>query len=312
FNMAGKKKVSKDDLRRLMKESRSSTAKNQRIDSPLAKYNALGQLVCIVCNIHLKSEKLWNAHLMGRSHKEKHAALKAKQEAINRGGVVPSMAPPTKAAKRKLEQQTNNIPEKKPKGILVNKSTLGLGDYSSSDESDEETAVMGGQPVGDSNNMPTTENTPSLPADFFDNGTGKSNDVKNEDTEDVEVKPTTMAEKLPEGFFDNPEKDAKVREVVYKDKMEEEWELFQKSVKEETKVSEAIIDEDDEQANAVRNLMEADEQLHQWSKINSLAKEKDKIMETGVAKQGKTESNSDSDIDIDEYEEFLDWRIKGT
>ena len=41
---------------------------------------------------------------------------------------------------------------------------------------------------------------------------------------------------LPEGFFDDPKMDAKVRHVEYKDPMTEEWERFQKSIAKETDV----------------------------------------------------------------------------
>lgn len=40
-----------------------------------------------------------------------------------------------------------------------------------------------------------------------------------------------MADKLPEGFFDDPILDAKVRKVEYVDKEEEEWNAFQKAMK---------------------------------------------------------------------------------
>ena len=41
---------------------------------------------------------------------------------------------------------------------------------------------------------------------------------------------------LPEGFFDDPKKDAKARKVEYKDPMTEEWEKFQKSIQKEDDV----------------------------------------------------------------------------
>ncbi len=41
---------------------------------------------------------------------------------------------------------------------------------------------------------------------------------------------------LPEGFFDDPKKDAKARMVDYKDPLNEEWERFQKSIQKENDV----------------------------------------------------------------------------
>lgn len=49
---------------------------------------------------------------------------------------------------------------------------------------------------------------------------------------------------LPEGFFDDPKKDAKARHVEYKDPMTEEWEKFQKSIQKEDDVrSEGLCEE---------------------------------------------------------------------
>ena len=41
---------------------------------------------------------------------------------------------------------------------------------------------------------------------------------------------------LPEGFFDDPKKDAKARNVEYKDPILDEWEKFQKSIQKEDDV----------------------------------------------------------------------------
>lgn len=47
----------------------------------LFRYNALGQLVCVLCNLQVKSEILWNTHLQSRKHKEQVNALKAAKAA---------------------------------------------------------------------------------------------------------------------------------------------------------------------------------------------------------------------------------------
>ena len=41
---------------------------------------------------------------------------------------------------------------------------------------------------------------------------------------------------LPEGFFDNPQMDARVRKVEYVDKMEVEWDTFTREMKQEANV----------------------------------------------------------------------------
>ena len=46
------------------------TEQNKKIDSPLTRYNTLGQLVCILCQAVVKSELAWAAHVQGKIHKD--------------------------------------------------------------------------------------------------------------------------------------------------------------------------------------------------------------------------------------------------
>nr|AAW27075.1 SJCHGC01117 protein [Schistosoma japonicum] len=80
---------------------------------------------------------------------------------------------------------------------------------------------------------------------------------------------------LPEGFFDDRYKDAKVRCVPYKDKMAEELELFQKEMIALEKHSEEIMEKESEVAVSERNLAEINEQIMKWEKIKQLENEKD-------------------------------------
>ena len=68
-----------------------------------------------------------------------------------------------------------------------------------------------------------------------------------------------MADRLPEGFFDDPVKDAEVRQVPYQSKIDEELGIFKKAMKEMTQESEAIIDEDDKINEVERSLSNIDE-----------------------------------------------------
>ena len=56
------------------------------------------------------------------------------------------------------------------------------------------------------------------------------------------------------------------RNVEYKDPIEEEWEKFQKEIKEENTLSAQIIAEDQEEATAERQIDEIDEQMRNWSR----------------------------------------------
>ncbi|CAH8538671.1 unnamed protein product [Schistosoma intercalatum] len=80
---------------------------------------------------------------------------------------------------------------------------------------------------------------------------------------------------LPEGFFDDRYKDAKVRCVPYKDKMAEELELFQKEMIALEKHSEEIMEKESEASVSERNLAEINEQIMKWEKIKQLENEKD-------------------------------------
>jgi zinc finger protein 830 len=278
----------------------------KRVESPYAKYNAVGQLWCTLCNCPIKTNLLWSAHILGRTHKE-NVNAQLRTGPVN---VLPS--PSAIAVKRKAvdTDDCNGIEKKHVKN-----------DSSCS-------AIM---------------TTSLLPVDFFDNkpsatGVAQTSDVvtlqmshshsQTSATVDVLIKDFVdtshtvqvadntaavsvgiIAEKLPEGFFDDPKLDAKVRQVPYRDKMEDEWELFQKSMKEESMVSEALVEEDDEQREEERNIEEIDDQLNRWSRVTSLLKKKEEIT-TVSSNQQKSENMSDSDIETTEFDEFLDWRSK--
>lgn len=57
--------------------------KPQKINSVFAKYNSIGQLSCIICNQIIKSDHLWNKHLISKTHLENKKKFKKKIEAEN-------------------------------------------------------------------------------------------------------------------------------------------------------------------------------------------------------------------------------------
>ena len=85
---------------------------------------------------------------------------------------------------------------------------------------------------------------PSLP-DFFDKTLKTEDNVwpqkkqstaaDNQSAKDAD--PPSQNASLPEGFFDDPKRDAKARKVEYKDPELQEWEKFQKSIQKEDDVS---------------------------------------------------------------------------
>jgi zinc finger protein 830 len=70
-------KIDKNELKRLMREEKS-----KRIESPLAKYNALGQLLCVICNQVIKSELFWSSHLNSKAHLNQIETLKSSTKKV--------------------------------------------------------------------------------------------------------------------------------------------------------------------------------------------------------------------------------------
>lgn len=131
--------------------------------------------MCVLCKSIVRSEAVWKVHLNAKQHKENiELAKKLKEQTHN--FTVP---------KRPGSPVDNNVPQKKVKGILKNSSSS------------------------------------AVPDDFFDKNEKKSVQINENETliPTVPEKPTKVVveqqnnnpELLPEGFFDDPKQDAKVR-----------------------------------------------------------------------------------------------------
>ncbi|XP_036922524.1 zinc finger protein 830 [Sturnira hondurensis] len=355
---AGKRVVSQDELRRLMKEKQRLSSNRKRVESPFAKYNRLGQLSCALCNTPVKSELLWQTHVLGKLHREKVAELKGAKEASQ--GPSASAAPqPAKRKAPDAESQdtkrakASQVAQAQPStsALLTNanhagkepaRATLGktsglglLPDY----EDEEEEEEAGGGQEGDSSKQPpdvqgkehslssSREATSSmLPSDFSNTNPPKAPLVphsgsieKAEIHEKVVERKENTAEALPEGFFDDPEIDARVRKVdAPKDQMDKEWDEFQKAMRQVNTISEAIVAEEDEEGRLDRQIGEIDEQIECYRRVEKLRNRQDelknKLKEVLAIKelQKKEEENVDSD-DEGELQDLLsqDWRVKG-
>ncbi|XP_018340739.1 PREDICTED: zinc finger protein 830 [Trachymyrmex septentrionalis] len=296
--MSLKRKLTQDDLRKAMSEHKKKFGIVKKIDSPLAKYSDSGQLMCILCKSVVRNETIWPVHLNSKVHKD-NVAL-AKKTKLETESIVKISNVQT--FKRPPSPSQNTSPNKKIKGILKNSS----------------------QPIQTKSN---------LPADFFDDNSKKVNnasvltqklenkekdsivnttDVQHAEEEEKEkekIKDTNQAV-LPEGFFDDPVMDAKVRNVEYKDPIEEEWEKFQKEIKEETAQSAQIIADDQEEATTERQLDEIEEQIRHWSRVIDLAKCMEQVQ--GTDRKQENIGDDVSSGDETEFDEFLDWRAKNS
>lgn len=289
-----KKKYTQNDLRRLMSEQKAKNApvktNTTKIQSPLAKYNDLGQLMCVLCKTIVRSEDVWKVHINAKQHKQ-NVELAKKTIGSGTTATMPEMetasASVSSAVKRMGPPPVPEIPAKKPKSILKNSSNQGASDAS--------------QKIAGATNHSSAEKN-VLPDNFFDtpirsNSTGGSGGfyettlIKTSiKTNLVNIKRNTDADKmdetggiasatdqqqqqppkdetLPEGFFDDPIKDAKARHLEYKDPVEEEWEKFQQEIKAASDFSNAIIAEDQEEAITERQIDEIDEQIRNWNRL---------------------------------------------
>ncbi|XP_051159820.1 zinc finger protein 830 [Leptopilina boulardi] len=296
--MCAKKALTQQELRKIMNNTKQKLGVQKKIESPLAKYNSLGQLTCIICKITISNEAAWPIHINSKKHKENIENAKQQLEKAKSS---------VSGQKRSSSTFQEPQPVKKVKGILKN-----------------------------SNSRTTTisQTKSQLPADFFDNKSstiksgsltnGKTNSVKIssniessesmivdeecDDNDDKQLKAKDNASALPEGFFDDPVLDARVRNVEYKDPIEEEWEKFKKEIKEEEAQANQIIADDQEEATAKRQEDVIEEQLQRLSKVMDLVRLKEK-MQSIDRKQENLEKESSSSDD-DDVDEFLDWRAK--
>ncbi|XP_050101096.1 zinc finger protein 830 [Anopheles aquasalis] len=340
-----KKKYSQQELRRIMSETKAKQLQQpvdgntKRIDSPLAKYNDAGQLLCVLCRSVVRSEAVWKVHINSKQHKENIELAKQLKnpqpppQPRKSSAAAPSVSGnndvtvPQKRSATAGSNPDDVAPPKKLKGILKTSATR------------------------------EPEQNGPLPEDFFDTANAPSNIRKElvnirlpernreqkgepmeQDTAEMEAAgavPPADDEALPEGFFDDPKMDAKARNQEYKDPNDEEWDKFQKEIKEATNVSMAIISEEQEESTAERQIAEIDEQIRNWSRVLDLEKQKERVkaVKGGVGQRvtrangnmngaselslrnssaprvNEAEADEDDDDD-EEFDEFLDWRSK--
>ncbi|KAK5860059.1 hypothetical protein PBY51_021562 [Eleginops maclovinus] len=325
----GKKVVNQEELRRLMRVKQRQTTDKKRIESPFAKYNSLGHLSCLLCNVQVKSELLWPAHVLGKPHKEKVADLKSgkSQPATPQIQPVKRKAPDNDDdSGKKAKPSSSGLPDdvfKKPNAPVSTQKSAGLsllaGVY---DEDDEEEENAG--EAGTSTPAPQKAEPAGLPDDFFDSSIPSTPAVshsgsilKADGQEKSAEKKDNSAEALPEGFFDDPVRDAKVRNVdAPKDQMDKEWDEFQKEIRQVNTKSEAIVAEDDEEGRLERQIDEIDEQIECYRRVELLRDKRDVVKSKYLPVKDESMEVDGSDEEEEDEEELLgllsrDWRAKG-
>ncbi|NXY88865.1 ZN830 protein, partial [Alcedo cyanopectus] len=212
--------------------------------------------------------------------------------------------------------------------------SLLAGNYDDDDDEDDEDEKEDQDQPNKSSIMHNTEMSPatqevianSLPADFFDSKTtaaplvSHSGSIQKPEIQEkmVERKENT-AEALPEGFFDDPEVDAKVRKVdAPKDQMDKEWDEFQKAMRQVNTISEAIVAEEDEEGRLDRQIGEIDEQIECYRRVELLLNRQDMMKEKlkeamRLRALQEKEDEAVGSEDEEELQDLLsqDWRVKG-
>uniref|UniRef100_A0A2A4IT60 Zinc finger protein 830 n=1 Tax=Heliothis virescens TaxID=7102 RepID=A0A2A4IT60_HELVI len=281
------KQKAQEEMRRLMAERKKKNIKPTKIDNPLAKYNNTGQLMCILCNSVVRSEHVWQVHLNSKQHRENVEKAKKLKELTNnftvgkikhKSGSPPKDAPPVKKLKGILKNAETPLP-------IVQPPKNNAPQVISFHNEEIKRTPLNVAPAATSEDVPATSST------------------------EAESAPGSE-QPIPEGFFDDPILDAKVRNIEYKDPIEEEWEKFQKEIKEEATASAEIIAGEQEEATAERQIDEIDEQIRIWSKVLDLELKKEETKKTVQEMEKMSEDDIGDSENEDDIDEFLDWRAK--
>uniref|UniRef100_A0A672NPN4 Zinc finger protein 830 n=1 Tax=Sinocyclocheilus grahami TaxID=75366 RepID=A0A672NPN4_SINGR len=304
----GKKVVNQEDLRRFMKEKKLSSERQKRVDSPHAKYNSVGQLSCALCNAPVRSALLWQTHVLGKQHKDTVSQLKNRDstEASSSSSALKRPAPEPASTSGKRAKLPLTAGAGETRTFSVTSAGLGLlaGLYGDDDDDDDEEAKDG------------------VPADFFDSSVSSvshSGSVSKPDDgeESATERKDHAAEALPEGFFDDPVRDAKVRQVdTPRDQMDKEWEEFQKEMRQVNSASDAIVAEDDEEGRLERQIDEINEQIECFRRVEVLRTRQEVKSAMERERQQRAEAQPDAGEEEEDEEELMhvltqDWRAKG-
>lgn len=221
----------------------------------------------------MRSADVWKVHVNAKQHRQNIESAKKLKASTNNFTSVPqslkrSATPPPIIVE--------DHPFKKPKGILRNTTATNVPTSAEVDASRTATIpsdFFDAKPSSSGHQIQTTN--------FFEATLQKTSirrdliNIKKRDTTGPSVgddapmnvdQLSSVDETLPEGFFDDPVKDAKARNLDYKDPIEEEWEKFQKEIKAASNFSNAIIAEDQEESTTERQIDEIDEQIRNWSR----------------------------------------------
>ncbi|KAH7438518.1 hypothetical protein KP509_04G018500 [Ceratopteris richardii] len=299
--------------------------REKRIESPLVRYNELGQPVCKVCNIAVKSEALWPAHLASRSHKEAADRLKAQAKGtMNVAGSQTNHTPTVKS--------TSHVPSALPDDFW--------------DQPKSKDAATKSSPVVFSTEVGGDKDSKVLVADDVQSKRvsklGKLSEpiealepirVSSEDEihskqlkEEIASSRKGAQSSLPEGFFDSVEADYRARGLEPpKFNIQDEWKEFEKSIRVDIREVDSRMEEEEFDAAEEREELESLEQRELLDRLERLKRKDPERIEvtelTDVISKVASkkpfmnvnlsmDEDSNSDGDSEEENALLDWRAK--
>ncbi|KFH67771.1 hypothetical protein MVEG_06503 [Podila verticillata NRRL 6337] len=204
--------------------SSSLAASAKKVTHPLAKYDPnTMRLSCAICGpaAPIKSDSLWNAHLVSKAHQEAVAKLRAVKEQMQKR----ELAEAERAKLQQQQQQQAGVKRKAGSGG----GGGGLGglvayDDSESESDEEEEGAEPkrpkieeqdqSEPVEMNDSEGEEDVTAGLPAGFFDSSIAEAHESTEPETEESPAAEGDMEGVLPAGFFDDPEEDARIRSEV--------------------------------------------------------------------------------------------------
>lgn len=167
-------------------------------------YTDAGQLMCILCKSIVRNETVWIVHINSKTHKENVILAKKTKLEIERLSTTVSST-----FKRPCSPLEGNTTNKKIKGILKNPSKSSTESNLPADffDNPSKQSCVNSTPV-----MPITTQEPKSSLEATNDAENRIHtDVENDiEKEKEKVKDINQAA-LPEGFFDDPILDAKVK-----------------------------------------------------------------------------------------------------
>ncbi|KAL0284325.1 UNVERIFIED_CONTAM: Zinc finger protein [Sesamum angustifolium] len=308
----------------------------QRIDSPLVRYNEHDQPVCRVCEVVVKSESLWPAHLASRKHHEAIDKLKANAAAVNR----PNKAKPEELPKPKPKPESSGELDDKsePHALPKPRSSTLPPDFFDNHESKKQKRERDSGKFGDpDSHAKDSVSTKTQVVEEFasESGTDGSSvatsmQMRNPEflaSKDFRQVPRTATGSetkqvkgaLPEGFFDDKDADLRARGITpVKPDVKDEYKEFEKLIQEDLQEVDNRWEEEEFDAAEMIEEEETVEQRGYIERVEMLRRKKLELRASksaGGAKDtevtGKESNHEDSSSDDEDDENFkVDWRSK--